>query len=136
VHRDAMSPRRLDTGARRRRGFTLLEVLVALLLMSLALVALIRLTTLEAQASAHLRDTTLAQWVAANALAETRLDTPFPEAGRREGESSMGGQRWRWRIDIAGTDDPGVRRLDVRVMRAGEGDDAPVVTTLSGFASQ
>lgn len=120
----------------RSRGFTLLEVLVALLLMSLALTALVRLSSLEARASAQLRDSTLAQWVAANALAEVRLREPEPAVGRREGEARMGGRLWRWQMTVSATDEATIRRLEVEV-RAPEDEsagDEGIVAALTGFS--
>lgn len=120
----------------RNRGFTLIEVLIALLLLSLSLVALIRLVTLHAQASAQMRDGTLAQWVAANVIAETRLRSPFPPTGRSNGEVTMGQQRWRWELIVAGTDEPSIRRLDVTVNAVDAADDGGVAAALSGFAAR
>lgn len=121
-------------------GFTLLEVLVAVLLLGLALTALVRLAGLEARATAQLRESTFAQWVAANALAETRLAEPFPPPGRREGEATMAGRRWRWRLDVQPTDEPSIHRLEVQVTdaapdvaRDAAGDPA-VLGRLTGFA--
>lgn len=120
------------------RGFTLLEVLIAIMLLALALTALVRLAGLEARASSHLRDATLAQWVAANALAETRLRTRFPGIGRSDGEATLGGQRWRWQMDVNATDEATIRRLDVQVFVASDvvREDAASVASLSGFAAQ
>jgi general secretion pathway protein I len=120
------------------RGFTLLEVLVALVLVAVTLGALVRLSSLEARASADLRDRTLAQWVAANRLAEVRLGEGFPSTGRSRGETTMGTQRWLWEQDVQDTDEPTIRRIEVSVRRlrgerdAGEGVDASLV----GFAVQ
>jgi general secretion pathway protein I len=122
----------------RARGFTLLEVLIAILLLGLALTALVRLAGLEARASAQLRDRTLAQWVGSNALAETRLSEPFPGIGRREGEATLGARRWRWQIEVQGTGEVSIRRMDVRVFAADaeSGDDAAAAAELTGFATQ
>lgn len=120
------------------QGFTLLEVLIAILLLALSLTALVRLAGLEARAAAHLRDTTLAQWVAANALAETRLRTAFPGVGRSDGEATLGGRRWRWQMDVNATDEASIRRLEVQVFSADTEtrDDVAVVASLTGFAAQ
>jgi general secretion pathway protein I len=117
-------------------GFTLLEVLVALLLMSLALAGLMRLSALEARAAAQLRDTTLAQWVASNAIAETRLRESFPAIGTREGESAMAGRQWRWRMRVSGTEEPTIRRLDVSVFAPEAREGEALVANLTGFAVQ
>jgi general secretion pathway protein I len=121
-------------------GFTLLEVLIALLLLSLALTALIRLSGLEARATTHLRDTTFAQWVAANAIAEARLRANLVAGTRREGETTLGQRVWRWQLDTQSTEEPSVLRLEARVFAVDRGtaslDDESPVTSLTGFAVQ
>ena len=114
------------------RGFTLLEVLVALLLLALAMVALVRSAGQEAQALVQQREATLAQWIAANVIAETRLSRDLPDSGQRQGEQRYAGRDWRWQLDVAATDDPGVLRLEVRV-HPRDGDVAMPAATLIGF---
>mgnify|MGYP002350763414 CR=1 FL=1 len=122
----------------KERGFTLLEVLVALLLLSLALVALVRLAGLDARATAQLREGTIAQWVAANALAEARLRDGFPAVGRSNGETTMAGRRWRWMLEVSATEEPLIRRMEVQVIPAGSSfsEEDGIAARLSGFASR
>jgi general secretion pathway protein I len=115
------------------RGFTLLEVLVALVVLALSLTALVRLSGLEARALADLRERTLAHWVAANVLEETRLAEAWPGTGTRSGSARMGGREWRWSLLVQETDEPAIRRLDVSV-RLAEGEGAGAV--LTGFVGQ
>lgn len=117
--------------SRSSSGFTLLEVLVALAVLALAMGALVLTASREAQSLGDERARTLAQWVAANAIAEARLSGPLPTSGRRSGEVNMGGQHWRWQLDIAMATDEGIRRLDVSVRR---GDEQVPLLSLSGFA--
>lgn len=122
----------------RHRGFTLLEVLVALLLLSLALVALVRTTSLEARALAQLHDATYGNWVAANVLAELRLARDVVAVGERDGRAEMADRRWRWRANVAATDDPSILRVDVSVY-AEAGEDprrAEPVAALTGFVGR
>lgn len=114
------------------RGFTLLEVLVALAVLALAMAALVRTASQETRSLADERERTLAQWVAANAIAETRLATPLPSSGERSGEVEMGGRRWRWDLRISMATDDGIRRLDVVVRPA---QSSEPLLTLSGFAA-
>jgi len=118
------------------RGFTLLEVLIAVLILGLALVALVRTTALEARALAQVRDATLAQWVAANVIAEVRLSEGVPASGRRNGSSEMGGRRWRWVLESTTTEERSIQRLDVSVYVDDAGAEArdEAQARLSGFA--
>lgn len=118
-------------GPLRRRGFTLLEVLVALLVVALALVALMRTAGSGVRQLDALRERTLAGWVAANVLTETRLAAALPDTGRSDGEARLGGREWRWRRDIQATPVATVRRIRIEVRLAGS--DAPSAH-LEGFS--
>lgn len=116
------------------RGFTLLEVLVALAVLGLSLGALVQAGSEQAATVDHLRQRTFAEWVAANRLAELRMETEWPEPGVRRGSAPMGRSEWHWTMEVSETADPEMRRIDVSVM-AEPGDATPVVT-LSGFAGR
>jgi len=116
----------------RSRGFTLLEVLIALAVVALVLVALVRTAGTAARALERERDVTLATWVAANVLAEQRVAGGVPPMGRREGSQQLGGREWRWQSVVQATDEPSIRRIDVRVFADGQPDSS--VATLAGFA--
>lgn len=100
---------------RRTRGFTLLEVMVALVILALALLAAVRAASLEARALTQVRESTLAHWVAANAIAELRLNEGMPPTGRREGRVELGGRRWHWIAEIVATEHPQIRRVETQV---------------------
>jgi len=117
-----------------QRGFTLLEVLVALVVVALALTALLRAASLGASALDRERQLTLATWVAQNVLASTRLRGGLPAAGRTEGDERQGPFQYRWTLTVSNTDEPGVRRADVQVF-GGAATGEPV-TTLSGFIGE
>lgn len=116
-------------------GFTLLEVLVALLLLGLAMVALVRSVGQEAGALQQQREATLAQWVAANRMAELRLRRDLPRSGQAQGRSRMGGRDWRWQLDARASDTPGLLQLELRVY-ADAGDPGMPAATLLGFYRQ
>ncbi len=97
------------------RGFTLLEILVALAVLALSLGALVTAVSSQTRNTAYLVDRTLAQWVAGNAIAELRLEGAWSEPGVRRGRSEMGGRSWAWVAASTATDDPDLQRLEVSV---------------------
>lgn len=113
------------------RGFTLLEVLIALLVIALALLALMRTTAVQVHSLADLRERTLAGWLAQDVLAETRLANPLPNPGHSSGQRRFGGRDWRWEVQVQSTAVPSIRRLDVSVASATDPSDP--VARLSGF---
>ncbi len=109
------------------RGFTLLEVLVALAVIAIPLVAIIGNITANVSNAAYLRDRTLAHWVAMNEVAEQQVDNQWPDPGETKDEKLMAGKTWYVKLKIKTTADPNVRRLDVEV-RADKDNDQPLDT--------
>jgi len=99
----------------RARGFTLVEVLVALVIVAAGAAAVLSSLNSAAMSTIYLRDKTFAGWIADNRIAETRLQTTPPQNGTTEGELDYAGQRWRWRQQIGDAQVPGLRRIDVSV---------------------
>jgi general secretion pathway protein I len=112
------------------RGFTLIEVMVAVAVLALALGAVITGMARYAGNAATLREKTVALWVAHNRLTEIGLEAGWPELGTSDGEVRMAGIDWRWDVTVAETPDPSVRRVDIEVRPAG-GEAASMV--LSSF---
>lgn len=116
------------------RGFTLLEVLVALTIVAVALGAIIKSTGDAARNTAHLRDKTFAQWVALNQLAQLQVSREWPETGSRAGTEEMGNADWDWTRTVMESGQPGVRRVEVEVRPADSKGD-PLVRVV-GFVVQ
>ena len=67
-----------DSISRRARGFTLIEVLAALVIVALGMMGAIEAVTQSASSGSYLREKTLAHWVAMNILTERRLAASPP----------------------------------------------------------
>jgi len=107
-------------GIDRKRGFTLLEVMIALLVITLGMGAVINTTGESGWKSAQLKQGTIANWVAQNQIAEFRAKRTWTNATKKSGEVEMANTEWVWQMKISKTDDPSLRRLDVEVFIKGE----------------
>ena len=100
---------------RRCNGFTLLEVLVALTIVSLALGALISTSGSHAGSASYLKQKTLAHWVAMNEMALLQLEQEWPGKGDRRGSTQMAGTEWYWTRTVNETEDENARAVEFRI---------------------
>jgi len=102
---------------RRARGFTLIEVLVALVIVALGMSAVLSALTSAADNTGRLREKSFAEWVGLNQLATARLAAAQPSPGKSEGDVDFAGGRWHWVQQVSDMEIPGVRRIEVQVRR-------------------
>lgn len=115
---------------RSQLGFTLLEVLIAMVILSVSLLAAIKVVSEVTSSAIYMQDKTMAQWVAMNKVAEIRLAKGLPGDGRSEGEEEMAGRSWKWKITLKKTPYPAVREAEVEVRLASESKDEPATIML------
>ena len=120
---------------RNSRGFTLLEIMVALAVLALAMGALVKTSSDYTSNQTYLRDRTMTAWVARNVLVQHQLENQWPRVGERKGTLEMGWQEWEWLAKITQTEEEKLRRIDVEV-RAIDSEDEDPITVLSGFLKQ
>jgi general secretion pathway protein I len=108
-------------------GFTLLEVLIALAIVTMSVGALLGAVTSSASNIIYLKDKTLAEWVALNRITEIRTAEQMPDVGKRSGNAEMGGQKWQWEEEVVELPIKGMFRIDVRVRSLGEASNSPNV---------
>jgi general secretion pathway protein I len=102
------------------RGFTLMEVLIALVIVTLAVSALLGTVTSSGSNVSYLRDKTIAEWVALNRLTEVRIAQQVPDKGRRVGETDMAGMHWQWEEEVTELPVKGMFRVEIRARPTGE----------------
>jgi general secretion pathway protein I len=119
----------------RSRGFTLVEVLVALAVVAIGMAAVMGALTSSANTVSYLRDKTFAQWVALNQIATLRLSGQMTATGNSDGDTDYAGRSWHWRQEVTATEVPGVVRIDIKVRpkEVEGGDDNGWYTTVTGI---
>jgi general secretion pathway protein I len=124
--------------ASHQRGFTLLEVLVALAIFASVAAVLLTASARSLQNAARLEEKALAGWVADNYLTELQLAETPPETGHDSRELEFGGRHWQLYSETETTSDPGLRRVNLWVaLPPGARDNGPVkersTLALTGF---
>ena len=102
-------------GARHAEGFTLVEVLVALMVVAMGLAALMVAVSGTARTSGYLRDKTLAQWMALNRLSEVRLNMNKFGQNIDTGELKFANRTWHYDTRYYDTSIASMKRVVVRV---------------------
>lgn len=116
----------------RARGFTLIEVVVALAIVGIGMFAVFKTIGDTANNVTFLRDRTIAAWVADNRIAEMRLTGQMPSVDETEGDVEMAGRRWHWIAKVSQTPVDGIRRIDISVRREGDAEGSSILS-LAGF---
>jgi general secretion pathway protein I len=102
---------------RHTHGFTLVEVLVALVVVALGLTALMVAVNGTARTSGFLRDKSLAQWIALNRLSEVRLNVTKFGQNTDTGELDFGSRKWHYDTRYFDTSIASMKRVVVRVYK-------------------
>lgn len=115
------------------RGFTLIEVMVALVVAVLALVAVMASISQMIDAGTAMRDRTYAAWIGQNKITEMRLANVEPEVSETSGDEEFAGIEWNWSATVSETGVEYLYRVDVEVSFAGRDD---IIRTVTGFIGE
>jgi general secretion pathway protein I len=99
----------------KERGMTLLEVMVALMVLAIAGLAAMKTSTEQISNLDYLRQKQVAAWVAENQMTLLRLHNVWPTERWHEGKSEMAEQTWYWRWRGVTTTTPNLRALEIEV---------------------
>ena len=114
-----MPPRRALTSMQ-PRGFTLIEILVALVIVSIALVAGTQASTALSRGAQRQTDTLLAQLCAENELSKIRLARQLPGVGDTSVTCEQVNRNLTVRLEVRPTPNPSFRRVDAQVQEEGQ----------------
>ncbi len=112
----------------RNKGFTLIEVLVALLVLSVAAGGILRALNSTVAQMQVLERRTFGTLAASNLLTEMQLKSGLPAEAAGESTAEMAGRTWQLRYQVLETEDAGMRRVEVEVF-----DGPERAATLTGF---
>ena len=113
---------------------TLIEVVVAIVLLAVGLSALIKNINQSTINLLYLEQKTFSQWVALNKLNELQQLKLWPKIGIYEGKELMVKQEWEWQLTVSQTVNTNIRRIDIEVSLNQE--NLKPITTFSGFISR
>lgn len=116
----------------RSQGMTLMEVLVSLVVVSVAVLALARFGALAVDTQHQVANRTFARIVAENVLADIALAPPSVGA-RQQGQTTLANQTWVWQAVVGPTPNTELMRVDVGVSLISHPDQTVVVHT--GFVA-
>lgn len=118
-------------------GFTLIEVMIALLVFGLIATAAAEVGSQYISSYERIRDKTLAGWIAENRINEIRLEENLPGISENSKDKDYGPFRWQVTTKVLATAEAKMRRVEVQVDRYRDGRSKPYsVHRLSAFVGE
>jgi len=116
--------------ARLSKGFTLIEVMLAMAIFAIAGVALLGSADTSLRTLSQLEQKMIASWVVSNQLVEASLDQSWPPKNNKTGKSEIAGHEWFWQQKVIKTTDKNMRAIVVEV-RADEKDESALALMMT-----
>jgi len=120
--------------AKKTLGFTLIEVMLAMAVFSIAGIALLSAAINNTRNIGYLEDKMLANWVASNQLVTSSLEKKWPPKNNLKGDVELAGRVWFWQQKVIKTTDSDMRAI-VMEIRLKEGDEL-AISSLTTYVSK
>ncbi len=118
---------------RLQKGFTLVEVMVALTIVAFSLTAIAASMNQMIDAANAMRERTYASWIAQNKITELRLANVIPEVSSTSGEVEFANSEWSWEAVVSETGIENFYRVEVSISHAGS---EYTIRTVTGFIGE
>ncbi len=115
-------------------GFTLIEVMLAMAVFSIAGIALLSTASNNARHIGHLENKMFANWVAANQLVAANLVEKWPPKNNAKGEVKLAGRAWFWQQKVIKTTDKDMRTIVIEVRL--KADDELTISSLTTYVAK
>lgn len=116
------------------RGFTLIEVMLAMAVFAIAGIALLSAASNNARNMGYLENKMFANWVASNQLVAANLAPKWPPKNNAKGEVELAGRQWFWHQKVIKTTDKDMRAIVMEV-RLNEDEKLPL-SSLTTYVSK
>jgi len=123
-----------DNKHKKVKGFTLIEVMLAMAIFAIAGVALVSSTSTHFKNLSLFENKMLANWVASNQLVEISLANKWPLQNNKKGKEELAGREWFWIQKVAKTNDEDMSQVTIEV-RLDE-DDKSSLTSLTTYIAK
>jgi general secretion pathway protein I len=97
------------------KGFTLIEVMIALSVVAIGLMATLKAINQEISGSSITQNKMIALWLLQNKMTEIRLNSALPNIGSNQGNQMLLNQTWQWQTNTKATANEKIRKVEVSI---------------------
>jgi general secretion pathway protein I len=110
-----------------KKGFTLIEVMIALSVVAIGLMAILKAVNEEVSGANLTRNKMIALWVLENKVSEIRLNSAIPSTGTNQGQETLFNQVWQWQTTTTNTANSKIYKVEVSILQPNSKDKKDIL---------